>query len=206
MPTSAPIPDCTGALLAGGRGTRLGGLPKGMLRVDGAPIAARALALLGRLFDDALLVTSAPGPYAALNARVVPDLLAGRGAPGGLHAALSAARTGWVFIAACDMPFLAEAPIRLLAARRAGAAAVIPRWEGRLQPLHACWSRACLPVLARLLAEGEPSLRALAAAVDAREVDEAELRAADPTGRALANVNTAEDAARLGLRLDLHQL
>jgi molybdopterin-guanine dinucleotide biosynthesis protein A len=197
----APIADCTGVLLAGGRAERLGGIPKGLLRVDGVPIVARSLALFETLFGEALLVTSTPAPYAALGAVTVPDLLSGRGAPGGLHAALTAARTEWVFAAACDMPFLAEAPIRLLAAQRAGADAVLVRVDGRPEPLHAFWSRACLPALSRLLAEGRPSLRALAGAVSTRYVEEAAFRAADPDGRALANVNTPEDAARLGIGL-----
>jgi molybdopterin-guanine dinucleotide biosynthesis protein A len=203
------IEDCTGVLLAGGRAERLGGIPKGLLLLDGEPIAARSLALFRTLFAEVLLVTSAPAGYAALGAAVgavtIPDLLPGRGAPGGLHAALSAARSGWVFAAACDMPFLAEAPIRLLAAEREGVAAVLVRAGGRLEPLHALWSRACLAPLERLLAGGapRPSLHALASAVPARVVDEAIFRTADPAGRVLTNVNTPEDAARLGLA---HQL
>jgi molybdopterin-guanine dinucleotide biosynthesis protein A len=191
--------DCTGALIAGGRATRMGGMPKGLLRVEGEPIAARSLALFRRVFERALVVANDPAPYAMLGAPIVPDLLAGRGAPGGLHAALAAAGTPWVFAAGCDMPFLDAGPIAYLAARREGFDAVLVRAGGRLEPLHAFWSRACLPTLERLLAEGEPSLRELARAVNTRIVEEDEWRLADPGGRALENANTPEDAARLGL-------
>jgi molybdopterin-guanine dinucleotide biosynthesis protein A len=196
---AAPLPDCTGALVAGGSATRMGGAPKGLLRVAGEPIAARTIALFLRLFGRAIVVANDPAPYEALGAPVVPDVLTGRGAPGGLHAALSAAGTEWVFAAACDMPFLDERAIRFLAERRAGAPAVLVRVAGRLEPLHAFWSRACLPPLERLLAEGEPSLRDLARAVSARVVEEDEWRLVDPAGRSLENANTPEDAARLGL-------
>jgi acetylornithine deacetylase/succinyl-diaminopimelate desuccinylase-like protein/molybdopterin-guanine dinucleotide biosynthesis protein A len=196
---SAAIPGCTGALVAGGRATRMGGVAKGLLRIGGEPIAARSLALFRALFDDAVVVANDPAPYAGLGATVVPDLLPGRGAPGGLHAALSAARTEWVFAAGCDMPFLDAGAIAFLAARRAGAPAVLVRFAGRLEPLHAFWSRACLPVLDRMLREGEPSLRELAAAVGARIVEEDAWRAVDPAGRAFENVNTPADAARLGI-------
>ncbi|BDG02198.1 molybdenum cofactor guanylyltransferase [Anaeromyxobacter oryzae] len=195
----ALIPGCTGVLVAGGRATRMGGVPKGLLVLDGEPIAARALRLFRRLFDDVLVVANDPAPYAALGARIVPDVVPGKGAPGGVHAALSAASTDWVFAAACDLPFLDERPIRWLAERRGGAAAVLVRFGGRLEPLHACWSRACLPVLDGLLRAGDPSLRAVAAAVGARVIEEAEWRTVDPAGRAFENVNTPEDAARLGL-------
>ncbi len=193
------LQDCTGALLAGGRAARMGGAPKGLLRVGGQPIAARSVALFLRLFGKAMVVANDRAPYAALGAPVIADLLPGRGAPGGLHAALIAADTQWVFAAGCDMPFLDERAIAFLAARRPGVEAVLVRAGGRLEPLHAFWSRACLPALERLLASGEPSLRDLVHAVNARIVEEEEWRAVDPAGRSLENANTPEDAARLGL-------
>ena len=196
---TAILPDCTGALVAGGRATRMGGAPKGLLRVAGEPIAARSLRLFRELFAGALVVANDPAPYAALGAPIVPDVLPGKGAPGGLHAALSAAATPWVFAAACDMPFVSREGILLLAGRRAGVDAVIVEWEGRLEPLHALWSRACLPLLARLLAEGDPSLQRIGRTVRAAIVPEAEWRALDPGGRAFENANTPGDAARLGL-------
>ncbi|HTN54114.1 MAG TPA: molybdenum cofactor guanylyltransferase [Anaeromyxobacter sp.] len=194
------IDGCTGALVAGGRGRRMGGLPKGLLRLEGEPLAARALRLFGGLFEASLVVAGDAVPYAALGAPVVPDLLPGKGAPGGVHAALAAASTEWVFTAACDMPFLAAGPIRFLAGLRPGAPAVLVRWGGRLEPLHAFWSRACLAPLERLLHAGDPSLQELALAVGARIVEEEAWREVDPGGRALENANTPEDAARLGLR------
>jgi molybdopterin-guanine dinucleotide biosynthesis protein A len=195
------IDDCTGVLLAGGRAARLGGIPKGLLRVEGEAIAARSLRLFGTLFPASLVVASDPAPYQAMGAAVAPDRIPGKGAPGGLHAALLAAATEWIFAAACDMPFLDPAPIRLLAARRRpGVAAVLVRFGGRLQPLHAFWSRECLPPLERMLAEGDPALFELAQAVPAHVVEEEEWRTVDPGGRALENANTPEDAARLGLR------
>lgn len=194
-----PLPDTTGALIAGGRATRMGGVAKGLLRVEGEPIAARTLSLFHALFADALVVANDPAPYASLGATIVPDVLPGKGAPGGLHAALSSARTEWVFAAGCDMPFLAEAPIAFLAARRAGADAVIVRFAGHLQPLHAFWSRRCLAPLERLLREGNPAFADVAAAVKTRVVEEDEWRAIDPAGRAFENANTPADAARLGL-------
>jgi len=179
----------------------MGGVTKGLLRSGGVPIAERSLALFRELFDAALVVANDPAPYARLGARVVPDRIAGRGAPGGLHAALSAAGTEWVFAAGCDMPFLDARAIAFLAERRAGADAVLVRFGDRLEPLHAFWSRRCLPVLERLLRAGEPSLRDLAEAVGARVIDEVEWRLVDPEGLAFENANTPEDARRLGLEL-----
>lgn len=193
------FPDCTGALIAGGLGSRMGGVAKGLLRLDGEPLVVRALRVFQGLFAESVLVASDAAPYAALPVRATPDLLPGRGAPGGLHAALSAARTAWVFTAACDMPFLDAAQIAWLGEQRQGAPAVAVVWRGRLQPLHAFWSRACLPEIDRLLRQSQPSMWQLATAVGARLVPEEAWREVDPEGRAFENVNTPEDAARLGL-------
>ena len=195
------LPDCTGALLAGGRASRLNGLAKGLLIHRGEPIVARSLRLFETLFAERLVIANDLAPYAPFAARVLPDALPGRGAPGGLHAALLAARTDWVFAAGCDMPCLSQDPIVWLSARRAGHRAVAVVWRGRLEPLHAFWSRDCLPFVERMLAQGEPSLWALATAVEARFVSEEEWREVDPSGLSFANVNTAEDVARLGLSL-----
>lgn len=201
-PTRAPLlPDCTGVLVAGGQASRLGGRPKGLLRLGGEPLAARALRLFGELFADALVVSHDAAPYERLGARVVPDAFAGRGAPAGLHAALAAARTPWVFTAACDMPGLAAGPITALAALRGDAPAVAVIWRGRLEPLHAFWSRRCLPTVEELLRRGTPSMWALATAVGARFVSTEDWSRIDPDGRAFANANTPEEVARLGLEL-----
>ncbi len=198
---AAPIPGCTGALVAGGGATRMGGVPKGLLRLGGETLAARSVTLFRSLFGRALVVANDPAPYAELGVRVIGDAFPGRGAPGGLHAALAAAATPWVFVAGCDMPFLDAGAIAFLASRRAGVDVVMVRFRGHVEPLHAFWSRACLPVLERLLAEGEPSLRDVAAGVRTRIVEEEEWRGVDPEGRSFANANTPEDARRLGLEL-----
>lgn len=196
---SPRFPDCTGALVAGGRATRMAGVPKGLLRVAGEPIAARTLRIFGALFGERLVVANDPAPYITLGVPVVGDRFPDKGAPGGVHAALAAARTPWVFTAACDMPFLSEEAVAYLLARRGGARAVVVRFHGRLEPLHAVWSRECLPVLEAALRAGDPSLLELARAVSPRIVEEPEWRAIDPQGRSLENANTPADALRLGL-------
>jgi molybdopterin-guanine dinucleotide biosynthesis protein A len=193
------IPGCTGALVAGGKATRLGGVPKGLLRAGGETLAARAVSLFRELFGEVLLVADDPAPYLDLGVRTVPDALPGKGAPGGLHAALRAARTPWLFAAGCDMPFLSGDAIRFLWERRGEAPAALVEWERGLEGLHAFWSSACLPLVERMLREGEPSLRDLAAAAGARVVSAEEWRLVDPLGRSFENANGPDDLRRLGL-------
>ena len=196
-----PFPDCTGALLSGGQASRLGGVAKGLLRVQGEPIIARSLSLFRQLFPVSVVVANDGAPYVPFGAPVLGDLIAGKGAPSGLHTALVAARTDWVFTAACDMPFLAAGPIAWLAARRERTRAVAVFWRGHLEPLHAFWPRSCLPLVDRMLREGYPSLWTIATAVGMCAIPEEQWRQIDPEGRAFANVNTPEEAAQLGLEM-----
>ncbi len=194
------IPDCTGVLVAGGRARRLGGMAKGQARLEGVPIATRTIELFRLLFGEVRVVANDPAPWSDSGVvAVVPDAIPGKGAPGGLHAALSCATTGWIFTAACDMPFLAEGPIRHLASLRGDAPAVLVEGERGPEGLHAFWSRGILPTVERMLREGDPSLRAIATAVGARIVPAVEWRVVDPGGRSFENANTPEDLRRLGL-------
>jgi molybdopterin-guanine dinucleotide biosynthesis protein A len=185
--------DASCAILAGGLGTRLGGTAKPFLEIQGRTILARQLDVLRPLFTELLVVAPRAEAFEALGLRTIADRYPGKGAPGGVHAALWAATTEWVFCLACDMPFICAAAIELLASRRAGARAVVPLRDGFPEPLFAFWAKGLEPSLAGALEAGEPSLAKLLEAAQATRVRQADLEAVDPGCRSLQNVNTPED-------------
>ncbi|RKH41473.1 molybdenum cofactor guanylyltransferase [Corallococcus llansteffanensis] len=200
MDGAATFPDVTLSILAGGRGARLGGVTKGLLTVDGRTVLERLLELAPR-FGDVLLVSNAPEPYVRFGVRTVADAVPGKGAPGGVHAALGAARTPWVFTVACDMPFVTEAAARVvLDARAEDVDAVCFEREGRWEPLLAVYRAELVARWGEALTE-EPSMRQVLSRFRTRTLPEAALRTVDPRLRALANVNTPEDLARYGVGL-----
>jgi len=182
-------PDVTLGILAGGKGTRLGGVAKGLITVQGRPVLARLLELRG-LAAEVLLVADDPTPYAAFGLRAVPDVERGRGAPGGVVSALLAATTPWVLVTACDMPFVTTGAAERLLAAAEGAEVVVFRRAGQLEPLFGLY-RASLGVGWRARLGEERSLRALAesARLVTLDVD-------DP--RLLDSLNTPDDLARHG--------
>ena len=193
-------PDVTLAIIAGGQGRRLSGVPKGLLEVEGRTVLERLLELAPR-FGDVLLVANVPQPYARFGLRTVADLVPDKGAPGGVHAALVAARTPWVVAVACDMPFIAPQVLRvLLGARGDTVDAVCFEVAGRWEPLLAAYRTALATGWGQALGE-DPSLRQLLSRFRARLLSEEALRAVDPTLRSLVNVNTPEDLARHGVSL-----
>lgn len=194
------FPDVTLAIIAGGEGRRLSGVPKGLLAVDGRTVLERLLEVSAR-FGDVLLVANAPEPYARFGLRTVADVVRGKGAPGGVHAALVAARTRWVVAVACDMPFISTEALRVLLGARGDAVdAVCFEVAGRLESLLAAYRAELADGWGEALEE-DPSLRQLLSRVRVRLLPEEALRAVDPELRSLVNVNTPEDLARHGVTL-----
>jgi molybdopterin-guanine dinucleotide biosynthesis protein A len=190
------------AILAGGRGVRLGGVAKGLLRQGGRTLIESQLGF-GAHFDERLIVTGDAVPYLpfarAHRARIVGDLRPGLGAPGGLHAALCQSRCDWVVAVACDMPFLSWPPLaRLLEERAEDMDAAAFEVGGWLQPFPSLWRREAAPLLTARL-ERQPALRELLTSLRLRRLDQAALAAVDPDLRAVRSVNRPEELTAAGL-------
>ena len=65
----------------------------------------------------------------------------------GVYTGLRACKGDYGFLAACDMPFLSVDVIRHIANLVQGFDVVVPRISGMLEPLHAAYSRKCLPYI-----------------------------------------------------------
>src|SRR5258708_7243642 len=133
----------TGVVLAGGASGRMG-RSKAALELRGEPLLRRVVRRLRLALPNVLVV--GPPDLATLvpDATVLPDLTLGTGPLGGLHTALRAVTTPWVFVVACDMPFVAPALVRALARLatvHADAAAVALRTTHGVEPLHAVYQR-----------------------------------------------------------------
>lgn len=131
-----------GVVLAGGRGSRVGGRDKGLLRRGGRPLVAEPAALLARYSQRVLISANRHRPlYARFADRVVADTRPGYAGPlAGISAALDAVRARIVLVLPCDVgPLPADLPqrlIRALALNGTSEAAVV-RDPQRCQPLVA---------------------------------------------------------------------
>ena len=114
--THNPLP-ITGVILAGGRGTRMGGVDKGLKRLRGRPMVEWVIERLAPQVDEVLINANQNlDAYAALGYRVIPDEIGGYAGPlAGLHRGLSQAAHDLVATVPCDSPFLPADLIRRLA-------------------------------------------------------------------------------------------
>jgi len=192
------IASVTAALLLGGASSRMG-RDKAHLPLEGVAAATRLATMLGDLFEEVLLVGGDPPPDAP--GRAVPDPEGPRSALRGLVGALEAATAERVLVVATDLMTLST-PLLMALLACPEADAVVPRSGARAHPLCALYRREPVRSLARQrLADGELALMGLLEEVRVSYLEGADLRAVDPDGSALFNVNTPDEFEQLRKRL-----
>ncbi|WAH99000.1 molybdenum cofactor guanylyltransferase [Arthrobacter sp. MMS18-M83] len=205
--------DFDAVILAGGKSSRLGGVPKAQLMYDGATLLERALAAAygaGRI----VVVGPDPGtlPDGTMTAREDPPFAGpAAGIEAGLFALEKHARQGlsaketsapWVLVMACDMPLAGAAVpvlIRELAGHEETEGAMAVSADGRRQPLLGIYRFSALQ--REVLAAAEQG--GLANAAVFRLLARLDLLAVPVPAGSTDDVDTWDDAAALGVDGDL---
>jgi molybdopterin-guanine dinucleotide biosynthesis protein A len=180
------------AVLAGGASRRMG-RPKAALPYGAGTLLEHQTSRLAEVFSDVYAVLKEKPEFAVGPAQILIDRSPDHAAIHGLARSLEEVEDR-VFVLAVDLPLLPADAMRVVAARSFGTAApaVLPRAEGRLQPLAAVWRRCVLPAALERIARGKLSLRGLAQEVGADVIGEEEWRRGDPSGNGFTNWNTME--------------
>lgn len=182
----------TAVILAGGRSSRMG-TPKALLPFDGEPLIVHLVRKLQPLFSR-IVVVAAPGQeLPGMPVTIVHDEVAHQGPVGGICYGLRAVEDAFAFVTSCDSAFLNTSLIAHLVSRIEHADVVVPRWDGRLQPLVAVYRTSLVPILEGQLAAGELRPVSLFERVRTQYVEEAEVRRFDPAGDSFFNMNRPED-------------
>src|SRR3954466_10079001 len=109
-----PASDITGVILAGGRGSRMGGVDKGLQNFRGMPLALHTLMRLQPQVGDVLVNANRNlAAYEAMGVPVWPDALPDYAGPlAGFLTALERCETPWLVTVPCDTPLF---PLDLVA-------------------------------------------------------------------------------------------
>lgn len=182
------------AILAGGRNTRMKA-HKAFLALDGCPIIGRTLDGLYSVFDEVLVIANDTERYAHLDARVVPDVIPHQGPLSGIHSALTHAMNEYVFVVACDMPFVNSDVAAYLSAQREGYDCVVPVIRSYPEPLYAVYGKTCLEPVTELLTSGHRRVSDLFSMVRVKYIAEREISDLGEPGKIFFNVNYPEDWA-----------
>ncbi len=189
----------TAIILAGGKSTRLG-RSKAHETIGNESLLCHVIHILTPLTSEIIVVTAQGQGDLRIpsqpDVRSTVDLYQGRGPLAGIHSGLIQASSSSSFVVACDMPFLNQRLLHYMMGLAPDFDIVIPRVDGRLEPLHAVYSKACLPQIEKLLEEGTLSLNALILQTMVKYVGEEEIDRFDPDHLSFFNLNTQTDLDR----------
>ena len=190
--TSAEI---TGVVLAGGQGSRMGGVDKGLQEFRGKPMVAHVLERLAPQVGTILVNANRNvDEYARFGHRVIADEIAGFAGPlAGFERGLAHAATPLVATVPCDSPFL---PADLIARLHAGldgsnAQLAVAKTGDQAHPVFTLMRRDVHGSLRDFLASGQRKIDRWYASLAVVEV------AFDDQADAFMNINTREELASL---------
>jgi len=189
--------SCSGAILAGGLNSRMGGKNKALLSVGNQRILDHLTNAFQGLFETPVLVTNSPVDFLSWDMMMAADLFPVRSSLTGIHAGLFHASLPHVFVTACDTPFLKkELIVLLLDTLEPQWDVVIPETQDGFQPLCAIYSKRCLKPIERQLRDENPKIIDFFSTVRVKHVAEDRLREADPDLLSFFNVNTPQDLVK----------
>jgi molybdopterin-guanine dinucleotide biosynthesis protein A len=190
-----PTIEVTGVVLAGGQGSRMGGVDKGLQPFRGRPMVAHAIERLAPQVDELLINANRnPAEYERFGHRVIADEVPGFAGPlAGFERGLAHARGSLVATVPCDSPFLpADLVRRLRAALEAnGADLAVARTGEQAHPVFCLMRRTVHGSLADFLASGQRKIDRWYASLKVAEVP------FDDEPDAFLNINTREELAHL---------
>ena len=190
--------DITGVILVGGKSRRMG-KDKAFLEFSGKPLLERVLEVFRESFRRILLVGDRRERFDGYELPVQEDIYPGS-ALGGLYTGLRHAKTEYVFVSPCDLPFPNKAILDHLCSLRKGFDAVVPVTPRGFEPLFALYGKRCLEPMRRLLESGNCRVYDFYPQVGIRYVPGEELAPLDGEGTSFLNINTPEEFARMEKR------
>jgi len=191
-------PPITALILAGGRGTRMGTVDKGLQPFRGKPMVAHVIERLAPQVDELLINANQNlDTYAGFGHRVIADEIAGFVGPlAGFERGLTHATHDLVITAPCDSPFLpADLVARLLEQlTMQNAQLAVAKTGDQAHPVFCLMRKDVLDSLRTFLESGQRKIDRWYEALRIVEVS------FDDEAEAFLNINTLEEKAALEKR------
>ncbi|MGL4335718.1 MAG: molybdenum cofactor guanylyltransferase [Turicibacter sp.] len=182
------------AILAGGKSSRMNYNNKAMLCYKEKTFIEHLISA-GREFEEIIIVANDFVPYELFGLRVVSDIYKGNGPLSGIHTALKHSKTDKVLCIACDMPVTSGEILNFLGNYKGDYEILIPKCEGRLQPLCAIYSKSIEKHLESKLKVNENKLQKLILELNYEVIEKMGERPFE--ARDFLNINTPSDFKEL---------
>jgi len=185
------------AILAGGKSSRLGGVSKALIEINGQPLIRCVYDSLAGLFSEVIVIYN-DSLHLPVEAKVYSDIYKETGPLGGIHSALKHATFRDVFIVSVDMPFASMYIANQIVARRSKnpeSDIVVPKVGKYAEPLFGIYSKNVISQVEDILnGEDKFSVNLL---LEKCLTFFLELPLNKEVEKAFFNINTYEDLKRL---------
>jgi len=186
-------------ILAGGKSLRFGH-DKVLETVGNVSLLQRVMSCVSSISSEIIIVAAEEqtafrlGNYSGL--RIVTDIYPGKGPLGGVFTGLASSTSFYNLVVASDMPFLNQALLHYMIRLSARFDLVVPRVGKLVEPLHAVYTRSCLPHIESMIKQNKLSIYQLFHLVRVRYVEAEEIERFDPKHLSFFNINTETDLER----------
>lgn len=179
------------AILAGGKSSRMNYNNKALLNYKEKAFIEHIIEA-GKNFEKTIIVANNKEVYKQFKVDIVSDIYAGNGPLSGIHSALINSETDKVLCIACDMPLISKNALELLSSMDDNYEVLVPKVNGRLQPLCSIYSKSAIGKIENALKNKENKLQKLIGTLKFVEVDEKNFSIEE-----FFNINTPDDLKRL---------
>ncbi len=192
--------NISAAVLAGGKNTRIA-REKSLLQIENVPLIDRLVGLLEQIFPEIIIVTAKTSLKNRFPGVITcEDVFKKAGPLAGIHAALKAASSDAVFVAACDMPnlnpLLINDMVNYYRLHYTSSELLVPRHRSGLEPLHAIYHKNNLSIIERQLQRKDYKISNFYSLTETFFYDVPERYSS-----VFYNINTNEDLEELKLQL-----
>jgi molybdopterin-guanine dinucleotide biosynthesis protein A len=185
------LSSVTGLILAGGRGSRMGGVDKGLQAFRGRRLVDHVYERIAPQVGGIIInANQNHDDYRSFGVRVVSDAIGGFAGPlAGLHAGLSISKRPFLASVPCDSPFLPADLVERLYKRidETGAELAVAKTGDQPHPVFSLMRRRVLDHLTDFLKGGGRKIDAWYATLNVVEVG------FDDEPEAFSNINTREE-------------
>ncbi len=189
---SSPTDEITGIILAGGKSLRYG-QDKAFISLNGKFLIDKVISVMKQVFQNVIIIANEQKKYSGFGLPVYEDIIKGIGPIGGILTGITYIQKTAGFFVACDMPFLNPELIAYMVKIRNGFDVVIPKIGKNIEPLHAIYTKNCLPHIKETIYKKAYGIRTFFSKVSVRYVEKKEIVIYDPELKFLVNINTPED-------------
>ncbi len=142
--------DVSCAILAGGASSRMG-RDKATMVINGKSLIEHVYDSVKGMFEEIMVISHNTNILNKKKIKIYNDIIPVQSTLTGIVTALICSSNPYVFVVACDMPNISDKGIRYVLENIKGEDIVIPRVEKGYEPLHAVYSRTCIPYILNLI-------------------------------------------------------